>query len=156
DAERTERAFLPDPHRPGQRMYRSGDYGRWLEGGKLEFLGRRDAQVKVRGFRIEIGEIESRLLSLPGVRGAAVVVTGGAGGGRQLVAFYCGSHPPGPAAVRRALAATLPAYMVPSAVHRLAAMPLTDNGKLDRKSLGLLAAVPAETPREGPRTATEH
>src|SRR5438876_11873658 len=75
DPDRTRRAFLADPHREGQRLYRSGDYGRWLPEGKLEFLGRRDSQVKISGFRIEIGEIENRLLRLPGVREGAVVVT---------------------------------------------------------------------------------
>src|SRR5213596_529097 len=74
DPERTRSAFLPDPHRPGGRLYRSGDYGRWLPDGKLEFLGRRDSQVKISGFRIEIGEIESALVRLPGVRDGAVVV----------------------------------------------------------------------------------
>ena len=77
DPERTRRAFLADPHRESQRLYRSGDYGRWLPEGKLEFLGRRDTQVKISGFRIEIGEIENTLLRLPGVREGAVVVTGG-------------------------------------------------------------------------------
>src|SRR5207253_2676200 len=77
DPERTRRAFLADPRRESQRLYRSGDYGRWLPEGKLEFLGRRDTQVKISGFRIEIGEIENTLLRLPGVREGAVVVTGG-------------------------------------------------------------------------------
>src|SRR6266566_2342536 len=74
DRERTQRAFLTDPHHPYERLYRSGDYGRWLPEGKLEFLGRRDTQVKVSGFRIEIGEIENALLRVPGVRDGAVVV----------------------------------------------------------------------------------
>src|SRR3989442_10165977 len=78
DPERTQRAFLQDPRRPGQRVYRSGDYGRGMPDGKLEFLGRRDSQVKISGFRIEIGEIENQLLKLPGVREGAVVVTEGA------------------------------------------------------------------------------
>src|SRR5213075_3509449 len=89
--ERTRRAFLPDPHRAGQRLYRSGDYGRWLPDGRLEFLGRRDSQVKIRGFRIEIGEIENTLLRVPGVREAAVVVTEGPGRGKCLVALYAGN-----------------------------------------------------------------
>src|SRR6266568_2141488 len=93
DPERTRRAFLADPHREGQRLYRSGDYGRWLPEGKLEFLGRRDTQVKISGFRIEIGEIENTLLRLPGVRYAAVVVTGRADHGKRLVAFYSGDRP---------------------------------------------------------------
>ena len=74
DPERTRQAFLADPHRAGERLYRGGDYGRWQPDGKLEFLGRRDTQVKIRGFRIEIGEIENALLRVPGVRDGAVVV----------------------------------------------------------------------------------
>ena len=90
DPERTRAAFLADPHRPAQRLYRSGDYGRWLPEGKLEFLGRRDTQVKIRGFRIEIGEIENTLLRVPGVRDGAVVVAERADQGKHLVAFYSG------------------------------------------------------------------
>src|SRR5262249_48597815 len=70
DPERTRLAFLPDPHRPGQRMYRSGDFGRSRPDGKLEYLGRRDAQIKISGFRIEIGEVENTLLRVTGVRNA--------------------------------------------------------------------------------------
>ena len=117
DPERTQRAFLDDPHRPGQRLYRSGDFGRWLPDGKLEYLGRRDAQVKISGFRIEIGEIESRLLRQPGVREGAVVVTEGADGTKQLVAFYSGERPLDPGKLRDGIAASLPAYMVPAAFH---------------------------------------
>ena len=76
DPERTSQAYLADPHREGQRLYLGGDYGRWLPDGKLEFLGRRDSQVKISGFRIEIGEIENTLLRVPGVRDGAVVVAG--------------------------------------------------------------------------------
>ena len=76
DPERTRLAYLADPHRAGQRLYLGGDYGRWRPDGKLEFLGRRDTQVKISGFRIEIGEIENTLLRVPGVRDGAVVVTG--------------------------------------------------------------------------------
>src|SRR2546422_2448013 len=93
DPERTRRAFLADPHREGQRLYRSGDHGRWLPEGKLEFLGRRDTQVKISGFRIEIGEIENTLLRWPGVRDAAVVVTERADHSKRLVAFYSGQRP---------------------------------------------------------------
>src|SRR5204863_4113880 len=92
DLERTQRAFMSDPHREGHRLYRSGDYGRWLPDGKLEFLGRRDTQVKVSGFRIEIGEIENTLLRLPGLRDGAVVVTGRGDHGKRLVAFYSGER----------------------------------------------------------------
>ncbi|MFE7169189.1 amino acid adenylation domain-containing protein [Streptomyces sp. NPDC057616] len=135
DPERTRAAFGEDPHRPGERLYRSGDHGRWLPDGKLEFLGRRDSQVKIRGFRVEIGEIENALLRVPGVRDGAVVVVRGA----QLAAFCTGEEPVGADEVRNKLAASLPAYMVPAVVHRRRRLPLTANGKIDRKTLTALA-----------------
>ena len=90
DPERTRAAFLPDPDRPGGRLYRSGDHGRWRPDGKLEFLGRRDSQLKIRGFRIELGEIENTLLRVPGVGDGAVVVAERADQSKHLVAFYSG------------------------------------------------------------------
>src|SRR5947208_15562940 len=157
DPERTQRAFLQDPLRPGRRVYRSGDYGRGLPDGKLEFLGRRDSQVKISGFRIEIGEIENQFLKLPGVREAAVVVTEGADQSKHLVAFCSGDHPPKPGVVRDQLAKELPGYMVPSAIHWRKTLPLTENGKLDRKALLALAGEldVAEQRHEEPSTATE-
>ena len=139
DPERTALAFLPDPFRAGGRLYRSGDYGRWRPDGKLEFLGRRDSQVKISGFRIEIGEIVNRLLKLPGVREGAVVVTGRPGHGKQLVAFYSGDRPLDPTEMRESLGRSLPVYMVPSSIHWRETLPLTDNGKTDRKALTALA-----------------
>ncbi|MFD7813536.1 amino acid adenylation domain-containing protein [Streptomyces sp. NPDC059785] len=135
DPERTRQAFLEDPHRPGERLYRSGDQGRWLPDGKLEFLGRRDTQVKLRGFRIEIGEIEAALLRVPGVRDCAVVVARGA----RLVAFCAGGIPVATEILLERLGRSLPAYMVPSAVHWRESLPLTANGKTDRKTLTALA-----------------
>src|SRR5213594_2265390 len=157
DPERTQRAFLQDPLRPGQRLYRSGDYGRGLPDGKLEFLGRRDSQVKIHGFRIEIGEIENQLLKLPGVREGAVVVTEGADQNKHLVAFCSGDHPPNPGVLRDQLAKELPRYMVPSAIHWRKTLPLTGNGKIDRKVLLALAGEldVAEQRHEVPSTATE-
>ncbi|MFJ7205956.1 amino acid adenylation domain-containing protein [Streptomyces sp. NPDC098789] len=139
DPERTAQVFGEDPHRPGQRLYRSGDFGRWLPGATLEFLGRRDAQVKIRGFRIEIGEIENQLLKLPGVRDGAVVVVDAPDGSRHLVGFQSGSDEDADA-LRRRLGETLPGYMVPGRLERLAALPLTPNGKTDKRALGVLAA----------------
>lgn len=135
DPERTRQAFTTDPHRAGERLYRSGDHGRWLPEGKLEFLGRRDTQVKLRGFRIEIGEIENALLRVPGVRDCAVVVARGA----RLVAFCAGREPVEADLPREWLARSLPVYMVPSAVHWRESLPLTANGKTDRKTLTALA-----------------
>ncbi|MDQ0937362.1 non-ribosomal peptide synthetase [Streptomyces turgidiscabies] len=132
DPERTAAAFTVDPFRPGERLYRSGDHGRWLPDGRLEFLGRRDTQVKLRGFRIEIGEIENALLRVPGVRDGAVVVVRGV----RLVAFCTGAELVG---VQERLAASLPAYMVPAAVRWRERLPLTANGKTDRRTLTALA-----------------
>jgi acyl-coenzyme A synthetase/AMP-(fatty) acid ligase len=139
DAERTKRAYMADPHRAGQRIYRSGDFGRWLPDGKLEFLGRRDSQVKINGFRIEIGEIENRLLQLSGVQDAAVVVTEGTDRSRRLVAFYSGPATRQANELREELRKSLPEYMVPSAILRRPHLPLTDNGKIDKKALAVLA-----------------
>src|SRR5213594_1064371 len=157
DPERTRRAFMADPHREGQRLYRSGDYGRWLPEGKLEFLGRRDTQVKISGFRIEIGEIENTLLRLPGVSEAAVVVAERADRSKQLVAFYSGERSLDADALRNQLRESLPKYMVPSAFHWRRRLPLTDNGKIDRKALTALAGERGvrEQNRERPGTATE-
>ncbi|MFF7385237.1 amino acid adenylation domain-containing protein [Streptomyces griseoluteus] len=159
DPERTREAYLEDPYRPGERLYLGGDWGRWHPGGKLEFLGRRDNQVKIRGFRIEIGEIENALLRVPGVRDGAVVVAERAGQGQQLIAFYAGRERSADE-LRDALGAGLPAYMVPAAFHWHAALPLTANGKIDRKALTRLAeqSTPAARDDAGdraPRTSAE-
>src|SRR5438874_1525465 len=158
DPERTQRAFVPDPYREGQRLYRSGDYGRWLPEGKVEYLGRRDHQVKISGFRIEIGEIENTLLRVPGVSEDAVVVTERADGSKHLVAFYSGERPPDADVLRDRLGESLPEYMVPSAFHWRNSLALTDNGKIDRKALTALArdVDVAEQDHDGPSTATEH
>ncbi|MEU6665328.1 amino acid adenylation domain-containing protein [Streptomyces sp. NPDC046727] len=138
DAERTREAYRTDPYRPGERLYLGGDWGRWHPGGKLEFLGRRDNQVKIRGFRIEIGEIENTLLRVDGVRDGAVVVVERGGGNTHLIAFHTGARHE-PDVLREALAAALPGYMVPSAFHWRDSLPLTANGKIDRKALTALA-----------------
>ena len=157
DPERTAAAFGTDPHRPGRRLYRSGDHGRWLPGGRLEFLGRRDTQVKIRGFRIEIGEIENTLAGTRGVRDGAVVVHERADGGKHLVAFYAAAEPIPHDVLAGRLAASLPAYMVPTAFHRLEQLPLTANSKIDTKALTALAAELAASGavHEAPVTATE-
>ena len=142
DPERTAQAFLPDPHRPAARLYRSGDLGRWLPGGRLQFLGRRDTQVKIRGFRIETDEVEVRLARVAGVRTAAVVVGQNAGGEPSLVAFYAADRPLAAQALRERLAESLPAYMVPRQFRWLARLPLTGNGKTDRRALSALARLP--------------
>ncbi len=157
DPERTRMAYAPDPIRTGERLYRSGDYGRWRPDGKLEFLGRRDAQVKIRGFRIEIGDIESALLRVPGVRNGAIVVADRADGSKDLVAFYSGPEPLDVDRMRKQLGEWLPEYMVPSAIQWMADLPLTANGKIDRKRLRPIAAEldTAQASMEPPHTPTE-
>ncbi|MFC9915319.1 amino acid adenylation domain-containing protein [Streptomyces sp. NPDC127197] len=156
DPERTRLAYLADPYRPGQRLYRGGDFGRWLPDGKLEYLGRRDAQVKIRGFRVEIGEIENTLLRVPGVRDGAVVVTG-EGHGRQLAAFYTSRKTLTAEDVRERLGDLLPEYLVPASFHQVARLPLTANGKTDTKALAALAEEldTSGDAYQAPRTPTE-
>ncbi|MFY9931989.1 MAG: amino acid adenylation domain-containing protein [Streptosporangiaceae bacterium] len=140
DPERTRQAYLADPYHPAERLYLGGDYGRWRPDGKLEFLGRRDSQVKISGFRIEIGEIENTLLQVPGVRDGAVVVAGRPGQGQRLLAFYSGPRALPAEDLRDRLGRSLPVYMVPAAFHWHEQLPLTANGKIDKKALTALAA----------------
>ena len=139
DPKRTQRDFLDDPHKPGQRLHRSGDCGRWLPDGKLELLGRLDSQIRIGGFRVELDEIEDRLSGLSGIRDGAVVVAERPGRGRHLVAFYSGERPLDAAALQRQLGESLPRHMLPSALHWRRRLPLTDSGKIDRKALRRLA-----------------
>ncbi|MFJ8011036.1 amino acid adenylation domain-containing protein [Streptomyces sp. NPDC096339] len=155
----TARQFTPDPYgAPGARMYRTGDLARRRPDGTVDYLGRRDQQVKIRGHRIEPGEIEAELARCPQVGHAAVVVREDTPGEQRLVGYVVPSEGQvaDPAELLGALAARLPAYMLPSAIVPLAALPVTPNGKLDRRALpappeeGLLRAEFA-----APATATE-
>ncbi|MFI8305090.1 amino acid adenylation domain-containing protein [Streptomyces sp. NPDC085927] len=152
DPGRTKQAFMPDPHHEGARLYRSGDHGRWLPEGKLEFLGRRDTQVKIRGFRIEIGEIENALLQVSDVRDGAVVVTERPDRSKHLVAFYSGPRSLPVEVLQDWLGESLPEYMVPSAFHWRERLPLTANGKIDKRALAALVEEPdlVEDDEEGP------
>ncbi|MEU1485843.1 amino acid adenylation domain-containing protein [Streptomyces sp. NPDC005752] len=133
----TAARFVADPFDAnGARMYRTGDLVRWNRHGQLDYVARADDQVKLRGFRIELGEVEAALLAGPGVTAACAVIREDAPGRRRLVAYAVSGDPaPRPAALRDALAETLPHYMVPGAVVLLDELPLLPNGKVDRRAL---------------------
>ncbi len=155
----TDAAFLPDPN-GGGRIYRTGDLGRRGSDGCLCFVGRRDFQIKIRGHRVDVEEVETVLLGIDGVRQAAVIGREEGPGEMSLAAYLVpeGPDPPEASRLRRAVAAKLPEYMVPSVFVTLAAMPLTANGKIDRRALpaatGGVRPLP-ETAFVAPRTPVE-
>ncbi|MFF9667167.1 condensation domain-containing protein, partial [Streptomyces althioticus] len=155
DPRRTAGAFVADPYsdEPGARMYRTGDRVVHRTDGQLEFLERVDHQVKIRGHRIEPGEVEAALRAVPGVADAVVTVARDPSGGARLVAHLAGGADP--AAVRAELARTLPDYMVPAVLVPMAALPLTPNGKVDRKALPVPDFGALRRERRAPATERE-
>ncbi|GAA2898270.1 hypothetical protein GCM10010517_63360 [Streptosporangium fragile] len=157
DEAKTAASFIVHPE-TGERLYRTGDLGRFLPGGDIEFLGREDFQVKVQGYRIELGEIEAALTQHPDVRAAVVVVQGEPRGAKRLVAFVVPQEGHGlPQDLRTFLGAKLPEYMVPGVYLEIGELPLTANGKVDRRALVVPEDVAGEDapPYEAPRTALE-
>ncbi|WP_437675103.1 amino acid adenylation domain-containing protein [Sorangium sp. So ce131] len=165
--ELTAERFVPDPFgaAPGGRLYRTGDLARYRPDGAIEFLGRIDHQVKIRGLRVELGEIEARLLQHPDVQEAVVVARDEAHGGKRLVAYVAGRDGSAldpealrgwPEALRAWVAEALPAYMVPAPIVVLERLPLSPNGKVDRRALPAPeAAALGHRPYVAPRTEAE-
>ncbi|HEX3030485.1 MAG TPA: amino acid adenylation domain-containing protein, partial [Clostridia bacterium] len=133
--ELTEEKFVPNHFVPGTRMYKTGDLARWLPDGNIEYLGRIDQQVKIRGFRIELGEIESKLTEYPAVKEAVVIDRDNAAGDRYLSAYYVSDEVISAQSIRTHLLKVLPDYMLPSFIVRIDEIPLTANGKIDKKKL---------------------
>ena len=152
----TAERFVPNPFVPGARLYRTGDVARQWPDGTLQCLGRGDRQIKLRGFRIELDEIESALSALDGVRQAAVVAFGDED--KEIVAYAVAQDhdaAPTPATLREALSRRLPAYMLPAHFVLLEALPLTPNAKVDRKALRRPQGAAGRVRHAAPSTATE-
>jgi len=151
----TASRFIANPFgEPGSRLYRTGDVGRWCADGVLEYVGRSDSQIKMRGFRIELGEIEAALRKQPNIAQAVVVVRDEGMNTRQLIGYVVADEGATLDALelRRALSSVLPAYMMPAAIVNVDRLPLTVNGKLDRRALpapelGHLSVRPYEAPQ---------
>ncbi|WP_281887483.1 non-ribosomal peptide synthetase [Paenibacillus sp. YYML68] len=148
--------FIDSPFVAGERMYRTGDLVRWMPDGNIEYLGRIDHQVKIRGYRIELGEIETNILNVEGVLETVVMAREDGSGQKLLAAYFVAEQEMTAAELREALSAELPSYMVPTYFVQLERMPLSPNGKIDRKAL----PAPEETVRSeadyvAPRTETE-
>ncbi len=154
DPDRTRARFVDDPFEPGHRLYRSGDRCRVTPDGVFEFVGRVDRQVKLRGFRIELEEIEQALLQYPGVTEAAVDVVG-SGEQRRLAAIVAGVPADRAAGVRSWLALRLPPYMVPASIRAAACIPLTRTGKLDRHALEAMQGAAVQAGGRQPRDPLE-
>jgi amino acid adenylation domain-containing protein/FkbM family methyltransferase len=157
DAQQTAEKFLDDPFagKPGARMYRTGDAARFLADGNIEFIGRLDAQVKIRGYRMELGEIEAKMLEMPGIRQVAVAVHDSDVVGKQLAGYVVREEPgtPDAAAIREFLMHRLPGHMIPapSSIVFMDSLPITPTGKVDRRAL----PEPPRATSSGPTAAAQ-
>ncbi|WP_285730611.1 non-ribosomal peptide synthetase [Nocardiopsis sp. ATB16-24] len=149
----TEEKFVKDPYSPGGRLYRTGDLARLLSDGNIEYLGRIDDQVKIRGNRVELGEVQNALVALDEVRDAVVIDHTPPGRGTSLAAYYVADTELAPAEISARLGGSLPDYMIPAHYVRLDRIPLTPNGKADRRALPRPTTAPSGG--ESARTPTE-
>lgn len=136
--ELTNERFIDNPYKPGERIYRSGDAGRWYANGEIEYLGRLDYQVKIHGFRVELGEIESKIMSYKEIKDVVVLAKENECGDNSLTAYIVCDKSVNLSHLRNYLNSLLPQYMIPSNYVYLAKMPLTSNGKVDKKALQLI------------------
>ncbi|MCQ2515114.1 MAG: amino acid adenylation domain-containing protein, partial [Ruminococcus sp.] len=132
--ELTAEKFVNNPFGEG-RLYKTGDLARWLPNGEIEYLGRIDEQVKIRGFRIELGEIENKLRDIENVKDSAVIVRADSSGDKAIYAYYTSNIEVSLQQIRNKLAESLPEYMIPSYIMQIESIPLTKNGKLDKRAL---------------------
>ncbi|MGY4761311.1 non-ribosomal peptide synthase/polyketide synthase [Paenibacillus caseinilyticus] len=154
--ELTAEKFTDNPFVPGGRMYRTGDLARWLPEGQIEYLGRIDHQVKIRGYRIELGEVEAKVSKIESVREAVVMAREKEDGQKHLCAYFVADRELTVGELRKALSLELPEYMIPSYFIQLAKMPLSPNGKIDRKALPAVEGnVHADAEYAAPRTPVE-
>ncbi|GFZ30330.1 hypothetical protein CSC2_08560 [Clostridium zeae] len=133
--ELTREKFVDNPFEPGKKMYKTGDLARWLADGNIEYLGRIDNQVKIRGYRIEIGEIESQMLKIPAIKEAVVVARTDDNGNSYLCSYVTAEEEIAASTIKEELANELPMYMIPSYICTLDKLPITTNGKVDKKAL---------------------
>ncbi|HSH66405.1 MAG TPA: AMP-binding protein, partial [Bacteroidia bacterium] len=153
----TKEKFVTNPFDANTILYKTGDLGRWLPGGNIEFAGRKDDQVKIRGYRIELGEIENAILNYPGIETCFVIAKPNKNGENELVAYLVSQQSLNVSDVRIQLSVQLPSYMLPAYFVQLKQLPLTSNGKVDRKKLPAPAGMDGtiETVYVAPRNETE-
>ena len=154
--ELTREKFADNPFEPGTKMYRTGDLARWLPDGNIEYLGRIDNQVKIRGFRIEIGEIENQLLKIEGIKEAVVLAKDNENLDKYLCGYLTAQQEVTVTSIKAELSKELPSYMIPSHIMQIDKLPITPNGKVDKKALEEIAVTQiSESEYEAPRNEVE-